>query len=149
MIKTLYFQHYYRKQFKAVVINFNPCDIDQTCGAGIKAGARVPAARIKELIRVGRTKNSEIPVCDLAVRSARAKTDPERAARERLRTRYYLFRLTRSRSHEYRASYVRSKARAEKKRETMRRRTWQCDLPGGTRTTRTDRRTYGRIPEEV
>lgn len=133
MMNTLrrYFQHCYRKQSKAVVINFNSCDIDQTCGAGIKA---VPAARIKGLIWIGRTKKSLI--------SARAKTDLERAARERLRTRYYLFQLTRSCSHEYRASSV--LRRGQKKGKTMSRKTWQRDLPGGTRTTRTDRRTNGR-----
>lgn len=82
-----YFQHRYREISETVVINFNPCDIDQTRGVGIKADVRVPAARIKELIWVGRTKNSEIPM--ILLKSARAKPDLERATRECLRTRYY------------------------------------------------------------
>ena len=82
------------------------------------------------------------------LKSTRAKTDLERATKKRLCTRYYLFRFTRSRSHEYRASYVRSKAKGEK-RKIMRRRIWHHDLPGDTRATGMDRRMNGRYPKKL
>lgn len=102
---------------------------------------------MKEPIWVGRTKNSEIPVGGLAKIDTRQDWS-RTATKKRLRTRYYLFRFTRSRSHEYRASYIRSKAKREK-RKIMRRRTWHYDLPGGTRATRMNRRTNGRCPKKL
>lgn len=90
---------------------------------------------------MSRTKNSEIPV--ILLKSARAKPDLER-----LRTRYYY-----SGSHApvpTSIERVMSVLRAGKKKgKTMRRRTWHRDLPGGTRTTRTDRRTNGWSPKKL
>lgn len=79
----------------------------------------------------------------ISLKSARAKTDFERIAKEHLRTRL-LFIPTHTLPFPRVSSELRSVLRrGRKKGKTMSRKTWQRDLPGGIRTTRTDRRTNG------
>lgn len=139
-----YFQHRYRERSETVVINFNPRDIDQTRG-GIKAGAQVPAARIKERYELVALKTRKF---QWSCWNRHAPSPISNMPRENV---YVLDTIIPARTLPFPrvSSYVRSKTSAEKKEKTMRRRTWHHDLPGGTRTTWTDRRTNRRSPKKL